>query len=390
MTKKEMKALLQCGKWSFLSKPLIKRFGLETAVIIGHFCSLQVMTKRSWFVCTHEEIEDVLDIKLPTARKAVKILKETGIMQAKRKGMPCKTFYKLNFKLIHEIMEGNTLKPEKMRRTTKPPIYKETDHNTIYIKENKEQLFNNNLIGADAPIVDLDKEINSILSFWNKQPNAIKHEIKASSKTYQKIHYHLSNLLYGRPIVCKKNEEATYPLLTFIEKNKLPEKMLTCFWSSEDIKAILQNLACRSKKKLALLNLLWNPFAGGGYCAFYLEAVDKQVERKYILLSAELHEAIGKEEPIYAPRLLEQWAKDIKIKDLREVFRLIAWWGARQGEQFSPTVYSVYDFIEKYPKIKVFKQRKTTEESPNGKNIERGFGYLNQERQEVYRCDGVV
>ena len=90
-----IKQLLSAGNWVFCNKTLAKAYGLEAAAIIGLFCSQQELS-GGWFVYTFAKVEEELGIKEHSTRKAVQLLIEHGVIETRRAGNPCKSYYRVN------------------------------------------------------------------------------------------------------------------------------------------------------------------------------------------------------------------------------------------------------------------------------------------------------
>lgn len=85
-----------------VNKNLIKLFGTDAAILIGHFASLQNLHK-TWFYNTATQIEEATGIKIFSIRKAVKTLKEAGVLQVDKRGIPAKLYYLLDEVKLIEI-----------------------------------------------------------------------------------------------------------------------------------------------------------------------------------------------------------------------------------------------------------------------------------------------
>lgn len=79
------------------NKSLIKEFGLIEANIIGLFASVSNYNKKvddGWFYITYEKIEEELRISKHISSKAIEKLIISGILIDKKKGVPCRRYFK--------------------------------------------------------------------------------------------------------------------------------------------------------------------------------------------------------------------------------------------------------------------------------------------------------
>ena len=105
-------SLLANSNYIILNKDLIKVLGLHEAVIIGELCSQYIYWKNTnqlvdgeYFYATREKIEERTCINAYYQRVAIKKLEEKGILTLKRRGIPCKIYYKINEKKLMECIK---------------------------------------------------------------------------------------------------------------------------------------------------------------------------------------------------------------------------------------------------------------------------------------------
>ena len=104
-------SFLNSGNWVFAHKFLIRELSSDAALIIGLFSSIQTPGKnKGWFYCTHSRIEDEIGIKVKAARTSIHLLLRSKFIIAKRQGIPCKTWYKLEEDNLLEFFKATKIK----------------------------------------------------------------------------------------------------------------------------------------------------------------------------------------------------------------------------------------------------------------------------------------
>ena len=96
-------SLLASSSFIMTNKILIKAVGTDAAILLGELCSeynyweqRNELTNKHWFFSTRENIEDNTGLSEHKQRMAINILLKMELIETKRMGIPCKTYYKLN------------------------------------------------------------------------------------------------------------------------------------------------------------------------------------------------------------------------------------------------------------------------------------------------------
>lgn len=177
------KVLSQNG-FIMVNKDLAKKLGLNCAVIIGYLYSmyeywkgLEKLEEDGSFYCTRENIEEHTTLSPYEQRKALNILEKEGIINKYLKGLPAKTFYKLNDDKIIEILENDS--KSSLQQDVKNFNNKELKNLTTNTKENlqqeaKEFNINNNILNKKQ---NKNKD-NNIISKNSKSSKISKNEKK--------------------------------------------------------------------------------------------------------------------------------------------------------------------------------------------------------------------
>ncbi len=100
----EILHLISAGNYIAVHKPLIKLYGADGAILIGHFASLQSYFKGEFF-STYSEITAETGLPAHIIRKVIHILTSEGIIERNARGMPKKVYYKITNILLQKILQ---------------------------------------------------------------------------------------------------------------------------------------------------------------------------------------------------------------------------------------------------------------------------------------------
>lgn len=102
-----------------MNKDLIQILGLNEAIILGELCSeysywanINKLEDNEYFYSTRDNIQKNTGITPHFQRLAMKNLEEKGIIYTKKKGIPCKTYYKIDEVKVIEYLKKAQLFPE--------------------------------------------------------------------------------------------------------------------------------------------------------------------------------------------------------------------------------------------------------------------------------------
>ena len=121
-------SLLSSSSYIITNKFLIKAVGTDAAILIGELCSeynyweqKDGLKDEEWFFSTRENIEDNTGLSDHTQRVAINLLEKKKLIETKRMGIPCKTYYKLNeeniLNIIKEVQQSlNSLKNSEVQK----------------------------------------------------------------------------------------------------------------------------------------------------------------------------------------------------------------------------------------------------------------------------------
>ena len=104
--------LLSTDGFIIYNKKLARTIGTNPAISLGYLCSeynfyfSNVQLDNEMFFCTREKIKYNTGLTETEQRTATKKLKELGIIETELKGMPSKTYYKINENTILSILSS--------------------------------------------------------------------------------------------------------------------------------------------------------------------------------------------------------------------------------------------------------------------------------------------
>lgn len=133
---KGISKLLSTDGYIQVNKSLIKLFGLHEAIIIGELCAEYNYWERAgklvddMFYSTRDNIEDNTGLNDHYQRKALSTLKEAGIIEVKKQGIPAVNYYKIRFDKLLNILSSSSERDEELDTDEmKPNNNKQTNLN---------------------------------------------------------------------------------------------------------------------------------------------------------------------------------------------------------------------------------------------------------------------
>jgi hypothetical protein len=175
-----LKEFLDAGNFITVNKTLIKKLGLMESVLIGYFInqhnyfdSKNMLNKDDEFFCKNEDIVEYTGLTEHFLRTAKQSLLEHKLIQIKKRGVPGKNFYKINYENIEKLFENNK------QNTTRSEL-----HTPLEMCQAHD---------INKPILDLPRiEINTLLvnkveGFENTNPKQVKHKLTLPNKDFPYI-----------------------------------------------------------------------------------------------------------------------------------------------------------------------------------------------------------
>ena len=133
--------LLSTDGFIIYNKKLARTIGTNPAILLGYLCSeynfysSNGQLDKGMFFCTREKIKYNTGLKETEQRTATKKLKELGIIETELKGMPSKTYYKINENTILSILSSEETSQQDLRN----PHNKTLENLTTRSKESSQQ-----------------------------------------------------------------------------------------------------------------------------------------------------------------------------------------------------------------------------------------------------------
>ncbi len=162
-------SLLSSSSFIMTNKIMIKAVGTDAAIILGELCSEYNYWEQrgelaygDWFYSTRENIEDNTGLSEHKQRIAINKLLKMELIETKRMGIPCKTYYKLNEVNILNCYRNTQ---ENLLKSPKNPVVENLDNKTL-----------NNSTTSDEKVEPQDIEKFDINNNKNKNNENHTHE----------------------------------------------------------------------------------------------------------------------------------------------------------------------------------------------------------------------
>ena len=133
--------LLSTDGFIIYNKKLARIIGTNPAILLGYLCSeynfysSNEQLDNGMFFCTREKIKYNTGLTETEQRTATKKLKELGIIETELKGMPSKTYYKINESNISSFLSSE----ETLQQDLRNPNNKALENLTTRSKESLQQ-----------------------------------------------------------------------------------------------------------------------------------------------------------------------------------------------------------------------------------------------------------
>ena len=132
--------LLSTDGFIIYNKKLARTIGTNPAILLGYLCSAynfyssNGQLDNGMFFCTREKIKYNTGLTETEQRTATKKLKELGIIETELKGMPSKTYYKINESNISSVLSSE----ETLQQGLRNPNNKTLENLTTRSKESSQ------------------------------------------------------------------------------------------------------------------------------------------------------------------------------------------------------------------------------------------------------------
>ena len=132
--------LLSTDGFIIYNKKLARIIGTNSAILLGYLCSeynfysSNGQLDKGMFFCTREKIKFNTGLTETEQRTAIKKLKDLGIIESELKGMPSKTYYKINESNISSVLSSE----ETLQQGLRNPHNKTLENLTTRSKESSQ------------------------------------------------------------------------------------------------------------------------------------------------------------------------------------------------------------------------------------------------------------
>lgn len=203
-----MKLLKLLSNTGFIScnKAIARLLGLTEAILLGELCSISEMFGGEEFYFSQEKISNDTTLSEYQICNALKHLKEAGVLNITKKGLPCRNFYSINEERVVQLLDSETSSQKTKEQATKDfgsscPKNSGTfnnknteiriqNKNTPLYEEAKEESYKTEKLN----IGDLQKNLFSLLENHNKTATQDK-KIPVSSSFWNFIQKESRELL---------------------------------------------------------------------------------------------------------------------------------------------------------------------------------------------------
>lgn len=179
--------MLSSGSYIIVNKKLIKTLGMNEAILLGELCSeytywesVNKLDDDNYFYSTRENIQENTGLTPYNQRISLKTLEDKGIIITQQKGIPCKTYYKINEERIIECLQ--TAKNSDVTNFNNKELNNKTSSSENIIEQDVKILNTNN------NNINNKKNNNSILSYQDNGIDRID-EIDYSDLFKENIEY---------------------------------------------------------------------------------------------------------------------------------------------------------------------------------------------------------
>jgi hypothetical protein len=102
-----------------LNKELVKKIGLAETLILQHLIDLQENVFEGAFYQQQDRIGEELSLSDWTVKNGIKTLKEAGLIEVVKRGMPSKNYYKVIEKAVVQMIGNECLQQVSRNSTNK-------------------------------------------------------------------------------------------------------------------------------------------------------------------------------------------------------------------------------------------------------------------------------
>jgi hypothetical protein len=227
MQEKTFKQLLMSSNYYTLNKQIVKTLGIEPAFLLTILIEASdgLADDEGWFYQTIEKIGELTGIGRHKQDKIIKDLIESKILEQKNKGVPCKRYFKINYKIIENLVFQK--QQTSLSQNDKLDCKKETN---LFVK-NSQTCLSQNDNNKEHNINNIHKELN------HKEENASGDDLEKIKEWFKRNEIDFSKKYEDKIIELLKVNSLGYLLKLFQEqidilKNKPGVKNIAAIFSN--------------------------------------------------------------------------------------------------------------------------------------------------------------
>lgn len=171
-------SLLSSSSFIMTNKILIKAVGTDAAIILGELCSEYnyweqrgELRDNNWFYSTRENIEENTGLSEHKQRIAINKLMKMELIETKRMGIPCKTYYRLN---EVNILNCYNTTQKKMVEVPKNSVVENLDNKTLDNSNTSDENFKS----QDIEKLDINNNKNKNNENHTHEPPQVEEKIE--------------------------------------------------------------------------------------------------------------------------------------------------------------------------------------------------------------------
>lgn len=186
-------SLLSSSSFIMTNKIMIKAVGTDAAIILGELCSeynyweqRDELVNGKWFYSTRENIEDNTGLSEHKQRIAINKLLKLELIETKKMGIPCKTYYKLNELNILNCYRDTQ---ENLLKSPKNPVVENLDNKAL----NNSTTSDEKIEPQDIENLDTNNNKNNNNKNHTHEPSPIEEkkeyatQVQMTEKEYQDL-----------------------------------------------------------------------------------------------------------------------------------------------------------------------------------------------------------
>jgi hypothetical protein len=381
-----------------VSKHLLQVVGPKVAIYIAnlvdkhrYFREQGMLTEDRAFFLTMESQAEQTGMSKKEIRACMNRARELGVVDMDRRGIPAKYYYKLDGEALHDLVEQAGTSPDEpdgsegdeqggadvpksdLKEAQKSDL--STSDRGTSIKETKYKETKGKDKGPSDPgrskptsrrtrwgasKGNQQDQASTIIEYWNGLSGVTHHH--SNTKTLERAHKMLNNLLSGKPLLSKTDGTPYKKLQDFADRYGLPHSWLTKQWTRRELRRTLRRAAhsVKAGERPTLEQVLWNNFANGraskGFSLLIVTAAELDAaDGPFYQVAGELIRATGMHSPSQSHYL--EWARQLETFahhrgiTTKELHGVITTYARRRNEKFMPVVDDAEEFTEKYDKI---------------------------------------